>query len=102
MIRRTALALAAVMAMALPASGPASAKVNIDIDIGLGVIGYGGYYGKNISCERGRRIVEHHFNKVKPRDCGGKVYGYVGWKKGKRYFIRVSAYSGRIVDVDRW
>lgn len=96
MIRKTALAIAALLAMATADMTPARADVDIDINLG-----FGGFYGHNISCRTGARIVDRRFNRVRIVECAGRTYRYEGWRNGKRYIIRVSAYSGRIVSVQR-
>jgi hypothetical protein len=97
MFRRTIFAAALGLMMA--GAGPASAKTDIDIIINLG---YGGFYGTNISCRTGARIVERRFNYVSARDCTGRTYVYTGRRNGKWFIIRVSAVSGRITDITRW
>ena len=97
MIRNTLMAMAfglAVMAGTAPA-----AKADVDISINLG---FGGFYGNNISCRQGERIVERRFNRVVPRNCRGSHYDYTGRRNGKWYFIKISSRSGKIVDVRRW
>ncbi|MFO1123491.1 MAG: PepSY domain-containing protein [Hyphomicrobiales bacterium] len=92
------LAFAAAALLSVALAGPASAK-DVDIYINLG---YGGMYGKNIKCWQAREIVEYRFNKVEKRDCHGRTYVFTGKRNGKWYYIYVSAYTGRIVDVNRW
>jgi hypothetical protein len=72
---------------------PAKAGVNIDINIG----------GKNrISCGRGRNIVEDYgFRNVRPRDCGGRNYRYIGRRHGNTFVITLDSRRGRIVNVHR-
>lgn len=97
MIRNTLMAVAfglAVMAGTAPA-----AKADIDININLG---YGGFYGKNISCRQGQNIAARRFNRVNPINCRGSHYDYTGRRNGKWYFIKISSNSGRIVGVRRW
>lgn len=75
------------------ATVPAKAGVNIDINIG----------GKNrISCGRGRRIVEDAgFRNVRPRNCDGRNYRYLGRRHGDTFVIVLDSRRGRIVDVRR-
>lgn len=97
MIRNTLIAMAfgiTVLAGAAPA-----AKADVDISINLG---FGGFYGNNISCRQGERIVERRFNQVRPTDCQGSRYVYTGRRNGKWFVIRVSSKTGRIVEVYRW
>ncbi len=96
MFRKTLIATAFALVMAGAASAPA--KADIDITINLG---YGGTYGKNISCRQGAWIVANRFNRVSIMSCAGKNYDYRARRNGKWYHVKVSAYSGRIVDVDR-
>ena len=44
------------------------AKADTDIIINLG---FGGFYGKNISCATGARIVSQRFNSVRMNECKG-------------------------------
>lgn len=96
MFRRTLIATAAAFLMAVGATAPA--KADIDININLG---YGGKYGRNISCRQGAWIVSERFAHVSIMSCAGKNYDYRGRNNGKWYHIKVSAYSGRIVEVER-
>jgi hypothetical protein len=79
--------------MMMPVAVPAQAGVNIDINIG----------GKNrISCGRGRRIVEDHgFRNVRPRNCNGSNYKYLGRRHGDTFIITLNSRRGRIEDVRR-
>ena len=96
MIRKTFAAM--VLGLMIAGAGTSAAKADTDIIINLG---FGGFYGKSISCRTGARIVAQRFNKVEIRECVGKAYKYFGKRNGKWYTIKVSAYSGRIVDVVR-
>lgn len=98
MIRKSLIALAFGLALAGASS---TARADVDIDIKL-LFGFGGHYGKNISCLTGKRIVANRFNGVVARDCRGTTYGYTGRRKGKWYYISVSSRTGRIVDIRRW
>jgi hypothetical protein len=97
MIRNTLMAMAFGLA-AMAGTAPA-AKADVDININLG---YGGFYGNNVSCRQGERIVERRFNQVVPRNCRGSHYDYTGRRNGKWYFIKISSRTGRITDVRRW
>lgn len=97
MIRKIFTAMA--FGLVLAAAGSPAAKADVDISINLG---YGGFYGRNISCRTGARIVDQRFNNVSIRSCAGKNYDYYGKRNGKWYKIKVSSYSGRIVEVRRW
>ncbi|MCB1377877.1 MAG: hypothetical protein KDK89_05850 [Alphaproteobacteria bacterium] len=97
MFRKTALALAALLALSFAETAPARADVDINIDLG-----FGGFYGRNISCRQGFRIVDRRFYRVRVVECSGRTYRYIGWRRGHRYLIHVSAYSGRIVQVRRY
>jgi len=64
---------------------------------------YGPPYRSRLSCKRVRRIVARHgYHRLRAYDCRGKVYGFIGFFKGKRYKIRVSAYSGLILSRRRY
>jgi hypothetical protein len=96
MNRKTFIAMAIGTFMAIAAT-PAHADVDITINLG-----YGGFYGKNVSCTTGARIVERRFNYVVRRNCEGRVYAYTGRRNGKWYYINVNASTGRIATVRRW
>jgi hypothetical protein len=96
MLRKTLIAAAIAVAMAGGTSAPARADVDITINLG-----YGGKYGRNISCRQGAWMVAERFNRVSIMSCAGRNYDYRGRRNGKWYHIKVSAYSGRIVDVQR-
>lgn len=60
-------------------------------------------YRTRLSCDRARRIVRRHgYRRVRTNDCRGKVYGFTGYFQGRRYKIRVSAYSGAILSRRRY
>jgi hypothetical protein len=90
-----AFGLAAVLSTA-PA---ARADVDIDIKINLG---YGGFYGKNVTCLRAEQIVKRRFNAVSRRNCKGANYDFNGKRNGKWYHVRVSKATGRISSVVRF
>ena len=98
MIRKSLIALALGLTVAAAAAPAARADVDIDIKINLG---YGGFYGRNITCKTGARIVDQRFNNVKIRDCSGANYRYHGRRNGKNYLINVSRSTGRITAVTR-
>lgn len=97
MIRNTFIAMA--FGLAVAAGAAPAARADVDISINLG---FGGFYGNNISCRQGERIVERRFNRVVPRNCRGSRYEYTGRRNGKLYVIKISSRSGRITDVYRW
>ena len=97
MIRNTLIA--AAFGLVMTALVPGAAQADVDISINLG---YGGFYGNNISCRTGARIVDQRFNNVTIRNCVGKHFDYTGKRNGKWFFIKVNSYTGRIVDVRRW
>ncbi len=96
MIRKAFIALAFGLLVAAP-SAPARADVDITINLG-----YGGFYGRNISCYTGARIVDRRFNDVVMRNCRGRYFDYTGRRNGKWYFIQVNSSTGRIASVRRW
>jgi hypothetical protein len=97
MIRKTVIA--AAFGLAMLAGGTSAARADVDIDINLG---FGGFYGKGISCSQGKRIVDRRFNRVVARDCKGSRFDYTGRRSGKWYRISVSSATGRITSVRRW
>ena len=75
------------------ATMPAKADINI-------TIGGGGKH--RVSCGQGRRIVEDYgFRHVRPRNCSGDRYKYLGRKRGDSFIITLNSRRGRIVDVQR-
>lgn len=99
MIRKLFMASALGLAVLTQMPGSAEARTDVDIVINLG---YGGFYGRNISCATGRRLVERRFNLVRARDCRGSSYVYTGRRNGKWFYIVVDARRGVIKDVYRW
>jgi hypothetical protein len=97
MIRKTLIALAFGLVMATGAAPAANADVDININLG-----YGGFYGRNISCRQGGWIVARRFNRVSAVNCFGDHYKYTGWRKGKGYVIKISSRTGRITDISRF
>lgn len=98
MIRKSLFGLALGLALA---SGGTAARADVDVDIRL-ILGFGGHYGRNISCATGKRIVDMRFNRVRATDCRGRVYHYTGRRKGKWYYVSVSARTGSIIEVRRY
>lgn len=97
MIRKVLLASALGVALLIP--GPAEARADVDITINLG---YGGFFGRNITCGTGKRIVDRRFNSVRIYDCRGSTYVYTGRRNGKWYWIMVDSRRGVIKEVRRW
>lgn len=61
------------------------------------------YYRSRISCKRARTLVRRRgYRRLKAYDCRGKVYGFYARRGGKRYKVRVSAYTGRILSSRRY
>ena len=98
MIRNTLIAIAFGLT-AVAATAPA-ARADIDIDIKIN-LGYGGFYGNNVTCLNAERIVKKRFNAVSRRNCKGLNYDFNGRRNGKSYIVRVNRYSGRIAAVTR-
>ena len=80
---------------------PALADVDVDIDLGGGDDDdFDDDDRGRISCHRGRRIVENAgFHRVRPRDCGGRVYRYIARRHGDTFIVGVHAWRARIVFV---
>ena len=98
-------ALALGMVFASPV-GPARADADVDIGIGLG----GGYGSdpyvwqarREISCRQGARIVASAgYRNVRPVDCSGSQYAYVGRRNDRNYKITVRSRNGNIIRVER-
>ena len=99
MFRNSLVAMALGLSVLAMAPEPARADVDLDITLNLG---YGGFYGRNITCRQGWRIVERRFNHVRARDCKGSRFDYSGRRNGKWYIIGVDSRTGRITEVRRW
>jgi hypothetical protein len=64
---------------------------------------YGPTYRHRISCDRARRILRSHgYRRIRAYDCKGRVYGFRAVYNGRRYKLRVSAYSGEILSRRRY
>jgi hypothetical protein len=60
--------------------------------------GIGSY---RIGCGEGRAIVrEHGFYRVRPVECDGRTYTYIGRRHGETFQVLLSARSGRIIDIN--
>lgn len=94
---------AALVAGIVAFGGPApaeAAKVRIwigvpGIDFWVGPGYYKGHYRDRLSCNEGKRIVDHRgFNSVKATDCVPRYYHYKAKRKGKWYKVRLDARTG--------
>jgi hypothetical protein len=57
------------------------------------------FHAGAISCAGGKQIVRNHgFRKVRPIDCSGRTFTYLGKQHGDVYAVVLSR-SGRIIDV---
>ena len=53
-----------------------------------------------VSCRRARaRVRRAGFRRVRAHDCKGSVYGFTGWRGGRRHKVTVSARTGRILRI---
>jgi hypothetical protein len=53
-----------------------------------------------IACADGRSIVrDHGYNRVKPLDCRGGTFAYLGHRDGSSFRVLVSARTGRILQA---
>jgi hypothetical protein len=90
MMAAAGLSLGLLM-MPVATTTPANAGINIDIDIGG---------KKQISCGRGRRLVEDYgFRRVQARNCSGRYYKYFGRRRGDTFVITVDSRRARVVNV---
>jgi hypothetical protein len=54
-----------------------------------------------IGCGEGRAIVRNHgFYRVRPVECDGRTYTYIGRRHGETFQVLLSARSGRIIDIN--
>ena len=89
-IMLAAAGLSLGMLMMPVATPPVRAGVDIDINIGR----------ERISCYRGKRIVENYgFRRVRPQDCSGRRYSYLGRRRYNTFLILVDSRRGRVVDI---
>jgi hypothetical protein len=80
---------------------PALADVDVEVDIGGDDDDdFDDDDRGRISCYRGRRIVRNAgFHRVRPRDCSGRIYRYIGRRHGDTFIIGVHSRRARIVFV---
>jgi hypothetical protein len=65
-------------------------------------LGYGWPVNTRITCGEGRAIVDvRGYNRVRPIECRGRIYTYLGRRHGDSFKVMVNSRKGRIVDVDR-
>jgi hypothetical protein len=58
-----------------------------------------GWY--RLGCDEGRAIVRNRgFYRVRPVECSGRAYTYLGRRHGETFQVIVSARSGRIIDIN--
>ena len=54
-----------------------------------------------LGCGEGGQIVrEHGFYRVRPVECDGRTYTYIGRRHGETFQVLLSARSGRIIDIN--
>lgn len=85
-------------------AGISPALADIDVEIGIGDDDDDRFDDDDdrgrISCHRGRRIVENAgFRRVRPRDCGGRIYRYIARRHGDTFIVGVHSWRARIVFV---
>lgn len=60
-------------------------------------------YGARLTCKQARRIIRRKgYSRLRRRDCTGTVYRFRARRHGRRYDIRISAYTGAILSVRRY
>ena len=63
-------------------------------------MGYGLTANHRIDCGEGRAILRGHgFSNIRPLECRGGTYTYLGHRRGGSFRVLLSAHSGRIVNV---
>jgi hypothetical protein len=63
-------------------------------------MGYGLSASHRIDCGDGRAILrDHGFSTIRPVECRGGIYTYLGHRHGDSFRVLLSAKSGRIVNV---
>jgi hypothetical protein len=63
-------------------------------------MGYGLSASHRIDCGDGRAILrDHGFSSIRPVECRGGTYTYLGHRHGDSFRVLLSAHSGRIVNV---
>ena len=54
-----------------------------------------------ISCGEGGQIVrERGFRNVRPVDCNGRAFTYVGQRRGETFEVRVSSFDGSVLNIE--
>jgi hypothetical protein len=65
------------------------------------LVGYGFGGNDRMSCREGRALLrDRGFYRVRPLDCSGRTFSYLGHRHGDTFRVLVSSRTGRIVDVD--
>lgn len=59
------------------------------------------YDSYGVSCREGARIVSRRFLRVRIVDCDGRIYTYLGKRRGYTFEIKLNSRTGRIVDAER-
>jgi hypothetical protein len=63
-------------------------------------MGYGLNIAHRIDCGDGRAILrDHGFSRIRPVECRGGTYTYLGDRHGDSFRVLLSARSGRIINV---
>jgi hypothetical protein len=63
-------------------------------------MGYGLSVSHRIACADGRAILrDHGFNRIRPVECRGGTYTYLGHRHGDNFQVLLSSRTGRIVNV---
>ena len=102
--RAASLALSLAFLPVAPAVTPAHAGGGHDIllQFEFGEYRYpeAAWAAGGISCRGGSRIVDNRgFSHVRPLDCRGRTFTYLGWWHGDPFRVFVDSAAGRIIGV---
>jgi hypothetical protein len=106
---KTPLLAAALLAAAFIAFQPATARAGADIEFYFGIDPFPNdfydrrYYDDRVSCRQARRILRNHygFHNIHTVDCKGDSFKFRASRHGRRYRVKLNAWTGRVTDVKR-
>ena len=119
MLKRLATAAGLATAIFAGSMAATEARADVDIDIGVGIGIPSGVYvepvplypgwrhriyyaNRFVTCAQGARIVRASgFNAVRPVECAGRNYRYIGRDGGRTFEIFMKSRTGRIFRIVR-
>ena len=97
-----AFALSLAFAPVAPAGGGHAVSDDVLLQFEFGEYRYpeAAWAAGGISCRGGSRIVYNRgFDHVRPLDCAGRTFTYIGWWRGDPFRVFVDSAAGRIIGV---